>query len=121
MSYNYFSNNDFRNANPSCSIDDMEENFLHRLDVARYLSGVPFIINSAYRTEEHEKKQGRDGDSSHTQGVAVDIKCTNSVARQKIIDGLRGAGFNRIGIYKSFIHCDFDRRPHKDQNVTWYV
>lgn len=119
MSYNYFTNNDFRNATPSCSIDDMEENFLHRLDVARYHSGVPYIVLSAHRTEEHEIAKGRDGTSSHTKGIAVDLKATNSRARYKILIGLIKAGFNRLGIYESFIHCDSD--PDKDQQVIWYV
>ena len=115
--YQYFSNNDFRNAIPSCSIDDMEENFMHRLDVARYLSGVPFIINSAYRTVEHEKSKGRSGNSSHVKGIAVDLKASNSRARYKIIEGLLSAGFTRIGVGSNFIHVDSDHE--KDQNVIW--
>lgn len=118
MALNYFTNNDFRNANPSCSIDDMEENFLHRLDVARYHAGVPFIINSAYRTEEHEKAKGRSGDSSHTKRIAVDLKATNSRTRYKIIIGLLKAGFTRILIYENFIHVDSD--PDKDQEIIAY-
>jgi len=117
MKLNYFSNNDFRNASPSCSIKDMEETFLHRLDVARYHSGVPYIVNSAYRTVEHEKSKGRDGTSSHTKGVAVDLKATNSRSRCKIIEGLLKAGFTRIGISGNFIHVDAD--SNKDQNVIW--
>ena len=119
MAYNYFSNNDFRNANPSCSIDDMEENFLHRLDVGRFHSGVPYIVLSAHRTKEHELEKGRDGTSSHTKGLAVDLKATNSRARFQILVGLIKAGFTRIGIYEWGIHVDAD--PDKDQNVTWYV
>ena len=114
---NYFTNNDFRNANPSCSINDMDENFLHRLDVARFHSGVPYIVNSAYRTVEHEKSKGRSGESSHTKGVAVDLKATNSRTRFKIIEGLLKAGFTRIGVYDWGIHVDLDYA--KDQQVIF--
>ena len=113
--YNYFTNNDFRNANPSCSINDMDENFLHRLDVARFHSGVPYIVNSAFRTVEHEKSKGRSGDSSHTKGVAVDLKATNARTKFKIITGLIKAGFTRIFVYDTFIHVDLDY--DKDQEV----
>ena len=114
---NYFTKNDFRNAIPSCSINDMDDNFLHRLDVARFHSGVPYIVNSAYRSEEHEKSKGRSGDSSHTKGVAVDLKATNSRTRFKIIEGLLKAGFTRIGVYDWGIHVDEDYE--KDQSVLW--
>ena len=114
---NYFTNNDFRNANPSCSINDMDENFLHRLDVARFHSGVPYIVNSAFRTVEHEKSKGRSGDSSHTKGVAVDLKATNSRTRFKIIEGLLKAGFTRMGVYDWGIHVDLDYE--KEQQVIF--
>jgi len=114
---NYFSNNDFRNANPSCSIEDMQETFLHRLDIARFHSGVPYIVNSAYRSVEHEKSKGRDGTSSHTKGLAVDLRATNSRARFKIIEGLLKAGFTRIGVYKWGVHVDEDYE--KDQEVIF--
>ena len=113
----YFTKNEFRNAIPSCSIDDMDKGFLQRLDIARFHSEVPYIINSAYRSVEHEKSKGRSGDSSHTKGVAVDLKATNSRTRFKIIEGLLKAGFTRIGIAKDFIHVDSD--PSKDPNVIW--
>ena len=97
----------------------MEENFLHRLDVARFHSGVPYIVLSAHRTKEHELEKGRDGTSSHTKGLAVDLKATNSRARFKILVGLIKAGFTRIGASSKggFIHVDSDNA--KDQNVMW--
>ena len=95
----------------------MDENFLHRLDVARFHSGVPYIVNSAFRTVEHEKSKGRSGDSSHTKGVAVDLKATNSRTRFKIIEGLLKAGFTRIGVYDWGVHVDLDY--DKDQQVIF--
>jgi len=117
MAFNYFTERDFDRANPRCKLSDMQEHFMKKLDAARDIAGVPFIINSAYRTKEHELKQGRDGTSSHCKGIAVDIRAGNSVARFRILTGLMRAGFTRIGIYGSFIHVDLDYE--KDQDVAW--
>ena len=117
MMYRFFSQTDFDRATPRCSIDDMSVRFMSRLDQAREYAGVPFIVNSAYRTVEHEKAKGRDGTSSHIKGIAVDLKATNSRTRYKILQGLLKVGFTRIGIGKNFIHVDEDEE--KDQDVIW--
>ena len=93
----------------------MDKTFLHRLDVSRYHSGVPYIVNSAFRTVEHEKSKGRDGTSSHTKGMAVDLKASNARIKYKIVIGLLKAGFTRIFVYDWGIHVDCD--PDKDQEV----
>ena len=36
----------------------MDDDFLQMLDRARHLAGVPFRINSGYRTKEHNKQVG---------------------------------------------------------------
>lgn len=117
MSYRYFKDADFMQASPSCSIEDMEPDFLHRLDVARFHAGVPFRVNSAFRSVDHEIKKGRAGTSSHTTGKAVDIRATGSRERYQIIHGLLTAGFTRIGVASTYIHADYDES--KDQHVIW--
>lgn len=115
--YQFFSENDFNRANPPCVMSDMNPVFLEMLDMAREKAMVPFIVNSAFRTVAHEKRQGRDGSSSHTKGAAVDLKATNSRTRFRIIQGLLKAGFTRIGVGEGFIHVDMDR--DKDPDVMW--
>lgn len=96
---------------------NMNEEFLQRLDEAREYAGIPFIINSAWRSEEDNKRVGGKPNSSHLKGLAVDIKATGSRQRGLILDALRSVGFSRIGIAKTFIHVDMDF--DKDQDVTW--
>ena len=55
--------------------------------------------------------------SSHLNGTAVDISCTTSRERWDIINGLVSAGFNRIGVAKTFIHADVDNT--KVSNIIW--
>ena len=96
--------------------ENMNESFLMRLDEAREYAGIPFIINSAYRSPSHPESIKRPT-SSHIKGLAVDISATSSRQRGLILDALRAVGFDRIGIAKTFIHVDMDF--DKDQDVTW--
>ena len=94
----------------------MDEDFLEKLDQAREFAGFPFFINSAYRSPEHPESI-KNPTSSHIKGLAVDIKCANSVDRFKLYDILREVGFKRIGVGKTFIHVDIDK--DKSPEVFW--
>ena len=96
--------------------ENMNESFLMRLDEAREYAGIPFIVNSAYRSPQHPESI-KNPTSSHIKGLAVDISAKDSRTRGLILDALRAVGFNRIGIAKTFIHVDVDY--DKSQNVTW--
>ena len=96
--------------------DNMSKEFLFVLDEAREFAGIPFIINSAYRSPEHPLSI-KNPNSSHIKGLAVDIKATDSVTRFKIVKALIEVGFTRIGIADTFIHVDLDL--DKTQNVIW--
>lgn len=104
----YFTEEEFNKARPSCSLRDMNEQFMARLDEARHLSGVPFIVNSAYRSKQYEIEKGRTGTSSHCLGLAIDLACSSNFNRLCIIEALLRVGFRRIGIGKTFIHVDYD-------------
>lgn len=104
--YMYFNQDDFANATPSCNIDDVDSRLLNILDTARQLSGLPFIVNSAFRTRKYEKSKGRSGESYHCKGLAVDIKCTDSVSRKCMIDALCVFPYVSIIIYPTFLHID---------------
>ena len=95
----------------------MDESFLSMLDDARSIAGIPFIINSGFRSKSHNAYVGGKEQSSHQFGYAVDLHCTDSRSRFIIIDALIKAGFNRIGVGNTFLHVDSD--PDKDANVTW--
>ena len=95
---------------------NMDEDFLSKLDEAREFAGIPFIINSAYRSPEHTLSI-KNPTSSHIKGLAVDIKATDSSTRFKVIEALVSVGFTRLGIADTFIHVDWDF--DKSQEVIW--
>ena len=89
------------------------------MNKVRRFSRTPFYINSACRCEKHNTNVGGSKNSSHLVGFAFDIRVNSSVNRFKIVSNLIKYGFNRIGIYKDFIHVDGD--DSKTQNVIWYA
>jgi len=95
----------------------MDKEFLARLDMAREYANTPFVISSGFRCESHNKESGGTETSSHLKGLAADIKIESSRQRYKILMGLIGAGFNRIGISETFTHADYDES--KTSRVIW--
>ena len=113
----YFKDEEFRRCSPSCSLQDMKQSTMDMLDAAREKAGIPFVLNSAYRSVEHEKKMGRNGLSAHTLGCAVDVRCNSDYNRFVIIEALLAVGFKRIGVAKTFIHAD--NSASHSQRVAW--
>lgn len=115
----YFTSEEFYRCVPSCLISDMDEQLLRKLDRLRKLVDAPLILSSAYRSVEYEKEKGRRGTSSHTLGKAVDILCSDSSLRYRIIRYALLLGFNRIGIADSFIHLDISPLVNHSKNIIW--
>ena len=72
--------------------------------------GKAVIINSAYRTEAHNKSIGGATYSQHKYGLAADIHI-NGVTPKEIaayVETLMPSS-GGIGIYKSFVHVDVRR------------
>ena len=114
MALKYFKLSEFDDA-PGTG-KNMKKEFLTKLDKARAIADVPFKITSGYRSKETNKRVGGVSTSSHLKGLAADISCKDSSSRQKIISGLIKAGFTRIGIADTFIHCDTDKDK---QDAIW--
>lgn len=103
-----------------CGLNNINHEFVEKLNKAREIALIPFSLNSACRCEKYNasKKVKGSKSSSHLKGLAVDIRVISSTDRFKIINSLNSVGFNRIGVYKNFIHVDIDH--DKTNNVIWY-
>lgn len=102
----YFGEAEFLRCTPPCSREDMNQDFLDLMDDVRHKAGIPLVINCAYRSRDYDLKKGRSGNSAHTRGLAVDIRCTTSENRYKIVKAALECGIQRIGIGKNFVHID---------------
>ena len=113
----YFSEQEFKRASPSCSLQDMNQSTMDRFDNAREIASIPFVFNSAFRSYKWERSKGRSGTGSHTLGRALDIRATTDRTRAKVLIALIKAGFTRIGVAKTYIHADDS--PSHSQEVVW--
>lgn len=113
----YFKKKEF-DCKCGCGLNNISHQLVERLNNARKLCQVPFIVNSAVRCSKHNLYVGGSISSSHLIGLAVDIKVFSSSERYKIVQSLIACGFFRIGIYKDFIHIDIDE--NKIQDVMWH-
>lgn len=104
----YFKDEEFEACSPSCCREDINDDSLRRLDSAREIAGVPFVLSSAYRSVSHELAKDRSGKGAHTKGRAFDILCRGNAQRWSIVFGALAAGFPRIGISSTFVHLDDD-------------
>lgn len=120
MKLNHFDISDFdskdRDGSGKGTGANMQRSTLEMLDKARDIAGVPFVINSGFRTKAHNAFVGGSPNSSHTRGYAADIR-TTPATQDKIVSALREAGFKRIGIYRNFVHADND--PSLPTPATW--
>ena len=113
----FFTDEEFERCSPSCKKEQCNADSLRRLDRAREVAGIPFVLSSAYRSREHEVSKGRSGTGAHTEGRAFDIRCSTSRDRWLIVHAAMVSGFTRIGIANTFVHLDDS--PNLTQSVIW--
>jgi len=113
MILNYFSISEFECK--YSGLNEMDEEFLNRLDRLRGLCGFPFVITSGFRSTMHPVESVKEKGGTHTQGIAADIAISNGLERYKIIKFALQLGFTGIGVAKNFVHVD----TRKTTPVIW--
>lgn len=114
----YFDIKEFDSPDLPGSGNNMDREFLKKLDTIRDECNFPLVIESGYRTKHRNKEVGGSIGSSHTRGFAADIKVADSFQRFKLIGVAIKHGIKRIGINKTTIHIDTDKQA--PQNVFWH-
>ena len=110
----FFKTDDMVACPCGCGMTITDPELWERLDMARRLADIPFTINSGARCVWHNTRIKGSPSSSHLKGLAVDIGCTTSQQRKKIVFALLSSGFKRIGIAPLFIHADVDSEKAQD-------
>ena len=112
--FKYFKLSDF--ADSYSKKNKIDLSVVARLDRARKIAGIPIVVNSGYRDEQHPESV-INPTSSHIKGLAVDIRTTPET-QDIIYNSLKKAGFIRLGVGDDFIHADMDY--NKDKYITWF-
>lgn len=92
-------------------IDDKLISYLQQI---RDYFNKPVIINSGYRTQEHNRRVGGALNSYHKQGRAADISISGVTTRD-IASFAEFIGCLGIGLYDNFVHID-----SRDNKYFWY-
>jgi len=86
--------------------NEMDVEFIHKLDQLREACGFPFIITSGFRSKDHSIEKKKEKAGTHAQGIAADIRARNGNERYKIVQEAIKLGFTGVGIARTFIHVD---------------
>jgi len=87
--------------------NNMEMEFLEKLDELRAYCGFPFVITSGYRHPTmHPIENKKEVPGTHAQGIAADIKITNAADRFSLVNNALKLGFTGIGVASDFVHVD---------------
>lgn len=114
MTYKFFRLEEFNCTHTNRN--EMDHEFLLKLDELREKVGFPFRITSGYRDATHpaEARKAEPGTGTHCQGIAADIAVSNGFERMNIVHEAIKMGFS-IGVARTFVHVD-DR---KTTPVMW--
>lgn len=106
---------------PKIRWDKVSADAVEMLDIAREIAGVPFQITSHYRDPEHSVAVGGLNSDAHTEDPcsAFDIGWTDTLTLFSIIEGVVGAGFQRIGINPFNHHVHVDNSPKLPTPRLW--
>lgn len=120
---------------PCCGLCRVDSRLLDLLEAIRERVDRPMILNSGVRCLAHNSSIGGSPHSAHMpwlfgadgwvidhrlgQGMAADIRCSNSGQRWDLLAAALALGCRRIGVvgYRSWVHVDV--APHHPQPVMW--
>ena len=83
----------------------IDDELVEKLQIIRSYYNVPIIINSAYRTYQHNLDVGGSPNSQHLLGKAADI-VVKGIMPKTVGEFAKRIGFKGVGIYSNFVHVD---------------
>lgn len=82
--------------------------FLKKLTKIRKALGVPLLVSSGYRCNDHpeEEKKAEAFRKFHVEGIAADIEVRSKVHRARVVREAHINGLLGVGLANNFVHLD---------------
>ena len=102
-----------------CDQPSVSQATLNRLQFVRDIFGGPLVVTSGGRCANHPDEIHRKTPADHQKGQAVDV-AVNGATRGKVVKKGIEAGFNAIGVAKTFVHLGY-RAELPNNHLTMWV
>lgn len=94
------------------------------LEIVRAEAGVPLVITSWFRSEEHSiERRKSGGPGAHSTGLAVDVRCRGRdalmIVKAAVKHGVQGLGISQKGAGR-YLHLDIaDATARRPRPTIW--
>ncbi len=93
-------------SDPRCDRRSVDQPTLDKAQIVRDDIGVPLSVNSGGRCPYHPDELHRSTPADHQKGRGIDLGATGAT-RGNIVRAGIDAGFNAIGVAKTFVHLGY--------------
>jgi len=101
-----------------CDKRTVEQSFLVRLQVVRDYVNHGLSVTSGGRCPNHLNEIHRVTPADHQKGLGVDVGASG-LTRGNIVKAGIAAGFNAIGVAKTFVHLGYREELPKGHLTMW--
>ena len=106
-------------GHPNCDKRSVDQDTLNKAQTGREILNHPLIITSGGRCPNHPNEIHRTTPADHQKQKGIDV-AVNGTTRGNVVNAGIKAGFNAIGVAKTFVHWGYrDELP--DGHITMWV
>ena len=103
---------------PDCDQRTVNQATLIKLQVVRDIVKHGLVVTSGGRCPNHPNEIHRTTPADHQNGKGVDVSANGSTRGNIVQAGLK-AGFNAIGVAKTFVHLGYRTELPKGHLTMW--
>lgn len=106
-------------GHPDCDQRSINQSTLDKLQMVRELRGSAVVLTSGGRCKYHPDEAKKNIPGDHFKGFAGDVAVSGGVQRGEMVALGLEAGFNAIGIAKTFVHLGYRPELRDGEHVMW--
>lgn len=106
-------------GHPDCDERSVDQDTLNKAQVMRDKANRGLIVTSGGRCPNHPNEIHREKPADHQKCKALDIAISGGLQRGELVKLAIDAGFNAIGVAKTFIHCGYREELEAGDIMMW--